>query len=717
MSGKTITILLSSASLLIGLILQTTRLQPVHAANGWYDYGWDYRKKIAIDHMKVPNTDQSNFPVLISLTDSDLQTHARNDGHDIFFTDSTGTTKIPYERELYTAGSGTLAAWVRVATLSHSTDTVIYMYYGNSKAADQQNSAGETWDVNFKSVWHSNDASPATITDSTTNANTGTKYGTEGPVETIGKIGKAQSYNGSDEYIGIIPTGALTDSFTVSTWAKVPDGETSHTIIGTRNDGDMSFDFKFDTEGIIHGDIGDGTDWITTEADATDFTYLTDTWYQITYVVTTTGYKIYINGSEAGSGSYPESAPLLFDTVHNIFIGQVGYGEEWFNGEIDEVRVSDNVRSANWIQTEYNNQNDPAMFYSLGIEEIGDTTAPTIPGIPQAEVSTDLTSQVWSWTASTDTGSGVSHYDWRIEGGPSGTTNSSTITTNLTRGNWKFHVRAEDDAGNESGENSSLLAILSPTAQAAVIDNSVPLVQIIVPDDVDAPTLDMSTITVISAGQSVASVDCDIRLKARLSLGTITVDIPSGATITGNSGIWSTNLVIPAKIILPPVALPEAGGRNVVFALEIGSKTAPLSVSRGVRIGLEGQVVNPIGSISSQGMFTEIVDTCADDSQATGDALAEQQACKITSDASLVLWVKHFTEFITYNLVAFSGNLPETGSASGKSDARAWPEETEPRPVIIVTTITGLITFVVLLLKTTKRKNIPLKTTEKTIKK
>ncbi len=36
---------------------------------------------------------------------------------------------------------------------------------------------------------------------------------------------------------------------------------------------------------------------------------------------------------------------------------------------LDEVRVSNTVRSAGWIRTEYNNQNAPASFYSVGPEQ------------------------------------------------------------------------------------------------------------------------------------------------------------------------------------------------------------------------------------------------------------------------------------------------------------------------------------------------------------
>src|ERR1035441_6718676 len=91
----------------------------------WYNANWAYRKAITIDHTKVPNTDQASFPVLVSLaSDSGLSAHARSDGFDILFTASDGTNTIPYEREQYS--SGTLVAWVKVTTLSHTAHTAPY---------------------------------------------------------------------------------------------------------------------------------------------------------------------------------------------------------------------------------------------------------------------------------------------------------------------------------------------------------------------------------------------------------------------------------------------------------------------------------------------------------------------------------------------------------------------------------------------------------------
>ncbi|MEI6711228.1 MAG: hypothetical protein WCK88_03175 [bacterium] len=46
----------------------------------WYSNQWTYRSTITINHTKVSNTSQSNFPVLISRTDPNWKTVA-NGGH------------------------------------------------------------------------------------------------------------------------------------------------------------------------------------------------------------------------------------------------------------------------------------------------------------------------------------------------------------------------------------------------------------------------------------------------------------------------------------------------------------------------------------------------------------------------------------------------------------------------------------------------------------
>ena len=87
-------------------------------SGNWYNAAWLYRKKITIDNTKVGSGGVTNFPVLISLTDTGLQSNAQADGDDILFTSSDGTTKLSHEIEKYVSATGQLIAWVKVPSIS-----------------------------------------------------------------------------------------------------------------------------------------------------------------------------------------------------------------------------------------------------------------------------------------------------------------------------------------------------------------------------------------------------------------------------------------------------------------------------------------------------------------------------------------------------------------------------------------------------------------------
>ncbi|HEY5139847.1 MAG TPA: hypothetical protein VIJ25_11105, partial [Methylococcales bacterium] len=85
-----------------------------NTSDTWYNTSYLYRKEITINSAKVPNTDQSNFPVLISLTDTALRAVANGgkvtnaSGYDIIFANQAGNAKLDHEIESYDAVNGTI---------------------------------------------------------------------------------------------------------------------------------------------------------------------------------------------------------------------------------------------------------------------------------------------------------------------------------------------------------------------------------------------------------------------------------------------------------------------------------------------------------------------------------------------------------------------------------------------------------------------------------
>jgi uncharacterized repeat protein (TIGR02543 family) len=117
----------------------------------WGDMDWPYRKTITINPGEVAE-DQTNFPLLIELTDNDLIGKAQPSGGDFLFTDNSNV-KLSHEIELYESVIGHLVAWVNVPFVSSSEFTNIRMYYGNPVAPNQEDPTA-TWDTSYKLVLH-----------------------------------------------------------------------------------------------------------------------------------------------------------------------------------------------------------------------------------------------------------------------------------------------------------------------------------------------------------------------------------------------------------------------------------------------------------------------------------------------------------------------------------------------------------------------------------
>ena len=95
----------------------------------WYDDNWENRKKITISLNTEISNNLNNFPVLVSVTNSDFTKSSDSEGRDIFFTADDGTTLLSYEIERFNSSTGEIIAWVNIPTLLAASTTDIYIYY------------------------------------------------------------------------------------------------------------------------------------------------------------------------------------------------------------------------------------------------------------------------------------------------------------------------------------------------------------------------------------------------------------------------------------------------------------------------------------------------------------------------------------------------------------------------------------------------------------
>jgi RHS repeat-associated protein len=176
----------------------------------------------------------------------------------------------------------------------------------------------------------------------------GTIHGatTGAPDSLVSDADRAMSFNGS-AYVSAT-TEAISGTFSVEALVN-PSAMSSMAVAGSRGGGDCTFDIQLvpnpaKTGLMIHGDIGDGTKWLTISADAA-FSAAAGQWYQVVYVVSPDGWSIYVNGRLLNSGRYDLNAgtPMLSDgtAARALNIGQTGSAPypTYFSGSIDEFAI------------------------------------------------------------------------------------------------------------------------------------------------------------------------------------------------------------------------------------------------------------------------------------------------------------------------------------------------------------------------------------------
>lgn len=458
------------------------------SAQTWLS-GFQNRKQITLNGADISGN-HTNFPILFQLaSDADLAADARTDGYDIAFSDSDGSTQLNHELISYTSGSGAITAYVQV-DLTNATNKTIYMYYGNSNITTDQSSTA-TWDSNFQAVLHLQESGGGTddeFVDSSVNGVHGTGGGLAGagaagstPTQTTGKFGFAQDFDGSDDRIRLQAIDDNTwTSFTIQVWVNPDDGGDDRVFGKCWGTGADDETWLLRQTG---GNIGSrtnvnngGTDNdLTLDDDGNPIAYNTGTWYLAAYTwdAADNTARVYLNGTQVNSGGLTGDDLSLnaeASETDNATIGNIPGGGRDFNGQIQEARVSDVARSANWLLTQFNIEDDPSGFISMVASE---ETSNLDGGIATAALNevfsgnstiitlSDFTASgtTLQWQSSAD---GVSFSD--VTGG-SGATALNYTTDNLTSDTYFRCI--VDDASHTVASTLALVAVKTEFSSGA----------------------------------------------------------------------------------------------------------------------------------------------------------------------------------------------------------------------------------------------------------
>ena len=228
------------------------------------------------------------------------------------------------------------------------------MYYSNPSATEpaENDTYGRenVWDDNFVMVQHLQETPTGTTYDSTNNSNNGTTSEMYSANQVAGQIGKALDFDGSNDYVSVAENDSLNEfsSMTIGVWIKTISqsygNEDNIVDRRDRNLGEYSYQICYDS---ASNELDFSIYTSATKAAKNSVLIEDENWHYISAVYNSTIGYVYLNNV---------LLPVTFNTTGIItqsdspFVigrrnGVHDAGLDYFNGQIDEVRISNTARS------------------------------------------------------------------------------------------------------------------------------------------------------------------------------------------------------------------------------------------------------------------------------------------------------------------------------------------------------------------------------------
>ena len=298
------------------------------------------------------------------------------------------------EIEKWDSGNEEAELWVSKDgwPISDTADTPVYLYFDKDHADNDtyigiKNStpAQSVWDANFKAVYHMADgADTSSIYDSTSNNNDGTKKGAAEPAEADELIGKAQDYDGSDDYITVGTMGNLgsemaTNKPTIEARVKTSTTDAVLSVLGIANDGSTTMiDIGLNSDqaanvnaGYIRAFIRD-EDGNAIHSDVASDTGITDGSAH-TLAIRWDGpndtVDYFVDGAKQTTHYVAQTTPDNFaNFAYALAVGAVNVRDtmkRFYEDILDEVRISNDLRSDAWLKASHESQRDHLITWGI----------------------------------------------------------------------------------------------------------------------------------------------------------------------------------------------------------------------------------------------------------------------------------------------------------------------------------------------------------------
>ncbi|MGB5217104.1 MAG: LamG-like jellyroll fold domain-containing protein [Smithella sp.] len=211
------------------------------------------------------------------------------------------------------------------------------------------------WDSATLLNYHMNDTTTSTVTDSTANNEDGIKAGANAPPQAAGKIGYAQNFGSTTQYISPDSLSSSAGTYTFSMWVKsstadstykyLLDVQTGRLWLGWYGLTSAKLGINYGATSRVFGDTPDDGNWH----------YLV-----FTFDGANSEAKCFVDGTQSGStAAYTSTNIGGTIKIGKVYSSTTGYN---YVGVLDEFMVSATERSADWLNTSYACQNSPGTY-------------------------------------------------------------------------------------------------------------------------------------------------------------------------------------------------------------------------------------------------------------------------------------------------------------------------------------------------------------------
>lgn len=309
------------------------------------------------------DTGLTNFPLLVHDDTGDLSGILSN-GSDIAFFNASKATQYNHEVESYNSNTGELVAWVNVTTVSDGVDTVFYMYYDDSDGGyPVGHNPTSVWDINYTAVFHLTD-----LNDSTSNGwlliNNGTAV-----TSSSGKIAGCYDFEADNTaylYNDTLLNGSYS-SLNLECWVKHESGTDNEYIVkyNILNDDRLFFRRSASQFSMFLEADASGNKVVTGSVLNNNLWYYVSGSYQSGLAL-----RLNLNGTETVTLGDVQSNTMQAGDHIEFLIG-IFNSTNYLNpmdGLIDEVRISNIVRSNATLKASYHSMNETTGFLTIGTQ-------------------------------------------------------------------------------------------------------------------------------------------------------------------------------------------------------------------------------------------------------------------------------------------------------------------------------------------------------------